>query len=286
LFSATQSDGNLPATLLKKYHVVFDYPKQKLTIAEPGSLRPKGRGSPANIHPQTGIVQLDAVIDGDSCSLALDMGASYSFISEERLLKHAVKHPEWPRVTGTAGCANMWGWWPANEQNFPVVRIPQVKWGTEVFLNIGIVGVTRFSPDGPTLGEWYSGKTAIPVDGFLGPNALKDFRVEIDYANSTIYFEKGNKKAHPDMDLVGISVRQMPDLSYQVAGIVKENGKPAVEGIEPEDIIISIDGFLVKGATMGSVVDKLRGKTGETRVILINRTGKEIRIEGKVKHII
>jgi C-terminal processing protease CtpA/Prc len=78
----------------------------------------------------------------------------------------------------------------------------------------------------------------------------------------------------------------MPDLSYQVAGIVKENGKPAVEGIEPEDMIISIDGFLVKGATMGSVVDKLRGKTGETRVILINRTGKELRIEGKVKHII
>jgi C-terminal processing protease CtpA/Prc len=78
----------------------------------------------------------------------------------------------------------------------------------------------------------------------------------------------------------------MPDLSYQVVGIVIDNGKPAVEGIEPEDIIISIDGFLVKGATMGSVVDKLRGKTGEKRVILINRNGKEIRIEGKVKHII
>jgi transcription elongation factor len=43
---------------------------------------------------------------------------------------------------------------------------------------------------------------------------------------------------------------------------------------------------MVKGATMGSVVDKLRGKTGESRVILINRNGKEIRIEGKVKHII
>lgn len=285
LFSTMQCDGNLPSTLLKKYHIVFDYPKQQLTIAEPGSLKPQGKESPATIHPQTGIVQLDALIDGDNYSFALDMGASYSFIAEETLLKYTEQHPGWPRVTGTAGCANMWGWWPANEQNFQVVRIPQIKWGNEVFENSGMVGVSKFSPSGPTLGEWYSGKTAKPVAGFIGPNLLKAYRVEIDYANSRIYFEKTAANNPGEMELVGISVRQLPDGSYQVAGVVQRNGKPTVEGIKPTDVIISIDDFKIKGATMGNVSERLRGKPGEIRVLVIERGGKRLRIEAKVEHL-
>jgi hypothetical protein len=224
------------------------------------------------------------MIDGDSLRFALDMGASYSFISEETLLKYSNKHNDWPKVTGTLGCANMWGWWPANEQNFPVVRIPQIKWGNETFKNLGFVGVTKFSPDGPTLGEWYSRKTAKPVSGFIGPNALKAYRVQIDYANSLIYFEKGKENDLKEMDMVGISIRQLPDSTYQVLGIVQANGNPSVEGIEPEDIIVSIDGYCTKGATMGVVVDKLRGKPGDTRKIEVERKGKKLKVDAKIEH--
>jgi len=131
LFSTMQVDANLPSTVLKKYHIVFDYPKQELTLAEPGGTNHRGTPTPAAIHPETGIVQIDAIIDGDSLSFALDNGASYSFISEDKLLKYCGLHPDWPRMTGTAGCANMWGWWPANEQSFSVVTsggwIPRCK---------------------------------------------------------------------------------------------------------------------------------------------------------------
>jgi hypothetical protein len=36
------------------------------------------------------------------------------------------------------------------------------------------------------LGAWYSQKAAKPVVGFLGPNALKGLRVEIDYAKGAV----------------------------------------------------------------------------------------------------
>jgi hypothetical protein len=180
----------------------------------------------------------------------------------------------------------MWGWWPANEQQFPVVRIPEIKWGNTRFENLGIVGASDFSPNGPTLGEWYSRKTARPVDGFLGPNALKDYRVEIDYAKGMVYFEKGNPGLQNEMDLVGISVRQLPDKAYQVVGIVQADGKPGVEGLEPEDLILSIDGFKTQGATMGRVVDKLRGKPGDIRVIVVERKGIQIRVEAVVKRFL
>jgi hypothetical protein len=286
LFTTMHNDANLPSSILRKYNIVFDYPKGEFTIADPNSTKPQGTESKAYIHPETGIVQLDAILDGDSLSFALDIGASYSFISEETLLTFSARHPNWPKINGTVGCANMWGWWPANEQQFPVVRIPQIQWGNELFTDIGFAGVTKFSPDGPTLGEWYSRKTAKPVDGFIGPNALKGYRVEIDYANSLVYFEKVKDNDPTEMDMVGMSVRQLPDSTYQVVGLVEMNGKPCVEGIEPEDIIISIDGFQAKGATMGTVVDKLRGKPGDIRKIVTDRKGKEVVVNAWVEHFL
>jgi hypothetical protein len=286
LFSTMHIDANLPSTVLKKYNVVFDYPKRQLTIAEPGGSDHRGKPSPASIQPETGIVQIDAVIDGDSLSFALDNGASYSFISEESLLKIADRHPDWPRMTGTAGCANMWGWWPANEQLFPVVRIPEIQWGQTLLSQVGMVGVPKFSPDGPTLGEWYSGKTARPVDGFLGPNAFKNYRVEIDYKNNRVYFEKGMEPDPGEMDLAGLSVRQLPDSTYQIVGVVYKEDKPMVDGIYPGDILISISDLQTKGKTMGTVVDALRGKPGEKRILILERNGQEFRIEATVKELL
>jgi len=286
LFSTMHSDGNLPSTLLRKYHIIFDYPNQQLTIAEHGSKIPQGKASPASIHPQTGIVQLDAKINGVSYSFALDMGASYSFISEGILENILTHQPGLTKMTGTLGCANMWGWWPANEQQFTVVRVPEFQWGNETFVNTGIVGVPDFSPAGPTLGEWYSRKTARPVDGFLGANLLKNYRIEIDYLNSLVYFEKGAETDAPEMDMVGLSVRQLPDNSYQVVGVAEKNGRPSVEGVEPGDIIIAIDGYLMKGQTMGNVVDKLRGTPGEKRALLLEREGRQFVVEAVVEHFL
>jgi hypothetical protein len=189
LVSAMKSDGNLPATVLKKYQVIFDYPKKQFILAKTGTFRPQGVGSPASINPKTGIVQMDAIIDGENYSFALDMGASYSFISREKLEKLSGLHPWWPRIKGTLGDANMWGWWPENEASFPVIRIPEIQWGNIFIKDPGIVGVTDFSPYGTTLGDWYSRKTAHHVDGFLGSNVLQGSRVEIDYQNSIVYFQ-------------------------------------------------------------------------------------------------
>jgi len=286
LFSTMHNDANLPSTILKKYHVVFDYPNRQLTIAEPGSIQPIGIPSLATINPDNGIIQLDASIDNTKLSFALDNGASYCFISEDKLSFLKDKNPSWPTMTGTAGCANMWGWWPAGEQDFQVVRVPNFLWGKEVLQNVGLVGVPKFSPEGPTLGEWYSRKTVNPVDGFLGANALKNYRVEIDYSHSKVYFWKGSETGNKDMDIVGISVGQLADGSYQVVGIVKKDGKPVVEGISPGDILTSIGEMNVKGKTMGTVVNALRGIPGDIRILQLEREGKQLRVETKVTNML
>ncbi len=285
LFSTMHVDANLPATVLAQYHVVFDYPRLEMTVAEPGSIEPRGERCSAAVHPTTGIVQIDAMVDGEITSFALDNGASYSFVSEEWLARLAERHPDWPRTSGALGCANIWGWWP-EEPTWLVVRVPEIQWGSARLADVGIVGLPKFLPDGSGIGEWYSQKSARPVAGFLGPNALKPFRIEIDYSNGAVYFERsGGVDAH-DMDLVGLTLRPVADGSYQVIGVATIDGRPAVTGVEPGDTLLEVDGLDVTGATMGTVVDALRGEPGELRALVLERDGQKIAAEGRVERFL
>jgi len=285
LFNTMHNDANLPSTVLMQYQVVFDYPGLRLTLAEPGTLRPSGVQLPASVHPQTGIVQIDVVVASDTLSLALDNGASYSFVSEDVLVRLYDQHPDWPRRTGAVGCANIWGWWP-NEESWLVMRLPEIHSGAVQLDQVGMVGLPSFFPNGTTLGEWYSQKTARAVDGFLGPNFLKAYRVELDYQNQAVYFDKGTEFNSYDMDLVGITLRPETDGKYQVIGISRKDGKQTVEGVEPGDILLKIDDLAVTGATMGTVVDALRGKPGDIRILLVERKNQQFRIEAKVERLL
>ena len=286
LLHSMHVDGNLPATVLMKYHVIFDYPNSKLTIARPGVLKVAGSGYPVKLNTETGIFQMDAVIDGDSLSFAFDIGASFSFISEGKLTKFRMKNPGWPIITGTLGCANMWGWWPPDEQTCSVMRIPVLKWGPIQIKGMGLVGVPDIFKDNISLGEWYSKKTLQHVDGFFGLNAIKPFRVEIDFLNKLVYFERGGEFDSHDFDMIGLSVRLLQDNNYQVVGVANINGKASVKKVKPNDILTKIGNLETKGATMGEVVDALRGEPGEKRRLFFLREGKKLTVTAEVFHFL
>jgi hypothetical protein len=286
MFNTMRNDGHLSSRVLQRYQVVFDYPARLLTIAAPGTFERRGTRAPARVNPKTGVVQIDAVIDGDSLSFALDMGASYSFVDSAVVARLLERHPGLPRMTGAVGCANMWGWWPPDEQNAPVVRVPEIMWGPVRLAGVGAVGVPAVAPGGPSLGAWYSRKTARPVNGFLGPNAFKAFRVEVDYASGAVYFEKTAEFDAFDMDLVGLTLRPEDDGSYSVLGVASKDGKPAVEGVEPGDKLLGIGDLETTGATMGTVVDALRGRPGDIRYLILERAGNKFRIEAKVARLL
>ena len=285
LFDTMHNDANLPSTVLRRYQVVLDYPGRRLTLAQPGTLRLRGTRVAAAVQPQTGIVQIDATIGGDSLSLALDNGASYSFVSDEWVESLSRRHPAWPRATGAAGCANIWGWWPA-EATWPLLRVPELRWGAVRLADVGLVGLPRFSPDGPSIGERYSRKSARPVAGFLGPNAFKAFRVGIDYARGFVHFERAARTDRHDLDLVGLTLRLLADGGYEVAGVVRRDGRPVVEGVEPGDRLVQVDGLALTGATMGTAVDALRGRPGEVRDLLLERGGRRFTVRARVTRLL
>jgi hypothetical protein len=285
LFNTMHNDGNLPSTVLQKYDVVFDYPGMQLTIGEPGSIAPRGEPVSASVNRRTGIVQIDAIIGRDSLSFALDNGASYSFASDDVLERISKSVPDCPRSDGAFGCANIWGWWP-EEQSWIVLRLPQILCGPVRFTDVGIVSLPGFFGKGISLGEWYSKKTARHVDGFLGPNSYKAFRVQIDYAKSKVYFERGAEVESHDMDLVGLTLRPGVDGSYEVIGIARKEGRAVVEGIAPGDRLLQVGDLPVTGATMGTVVDGLRGKPDEVRRLVLERNGQPFEVVARVVRLL
>lgn len=278
LFSTMHVDANLPSTVLKKYQAIFDYPAGKLILAKPGTLKPRGVRNNAYIHPQTGIVQMDAKIDDESLSFALDNGASYSFSSAALVERILERHPDCAVTLGAVGHANIWGWWPG-EESWKIIRTPEIIWGAQHLSGIGLVGLPETFP----LALWYSKKTARPVDGILGPNAMHDCRVEIDYQNNAVYFAKTGSSDWRDMDLVGLTLRPLASGDYAILGRAQKDDTDDLPAVQSGDILAKVDDLIVKDATMGTVIDALRGKPGDTHRLTIERNGEIFKVTGTVK---
>jgi hypothetical protein len=131
--------------------------------------------------------------------------------------------------------------------------------------------------------DWYSKKTAAPVLGLLGPNALAGCRVEIDYASSTLYLTKRGDPDSLDMDLVGLTLTRDEDGLFRVVGVAASRGLPAAEGVAEGDKLLSAGGKTLTGATLGSAVDSLRGRPGDKRALEVERDGRRFTVIAPVQ---
>ena len=277
LWKTMPADGNLPSTVLQRYQVVLDYPRLQVEMAAPGRLAHRGLPVPIRVNPKTGIAQVEALVAGEPLSLALDIGASYTFVSSGLLFALAARHPEWPRTEGAVGCANIWGLWP-EEERWQVLRVPELRLGDTKISGLGVVGLPNIFGNNLDLGTWYSRKAAGPVVGFLGPNALKGFRVNLDYRGERLYLERGAADDQRDMDLVGLTLQ--PDGGrWRVLG-------SRVEGVEAGDVVLQVGKTHLSGATMGTAIDALRGKPGDERRLTLERQGRTITVAGRVRRLL
>ena len=277
LFKATKADANLPSSALMNYDVVFDYPGNMLLIKEKGEMKFTGLSLPACINEKTGIVQIDGMCCSDTFSFAIDNGASYTFGSTEFLTKIRSSNPDLKTCRGAIGCANMWGWSPF-EDKWDVISIPELKFGDMVLKNIGMTVPPDFNNEGLGIMDFYSQKSAKPVDGFLGPNLFKEFAVGIDYANRNVYLKKKATLNPEHLDIVGITVRPEENGNYTIIGVVNKEEVPDFTTVLPGDVLLQVDDLKVTGLTMGRVIDSLRGNPGDYHDLIVLRNGIELNI--------
>ena len=269
---------NIPSTVLRNYDVLVDFPGRQFTIGYPGSIKFKGISTKVLLNAQNGLVQIPSQIEKKKFNLALDLGASISFLAEEFFDALAQAHSDWPHMTGAVGPANLWGL--DEETKWKVMRVDRLSYGP---LHLTDVAMVDFPKDRMT---YFATRAGLPTAGLLGAQALLNYRVGIDYARSMVYFDLGRTYQFPDFDVIGLILRPENDGRFTILGIADFEGKPSVTDVQPGDRLVAVDGIAVRGNTMGQVWSMLGGTPGKERKLMIERDGREFSVTAGVRRFL
>jgi len=269
---------NLPSTVLRHYDVLIDFPGKKFSIGPPGSIHFRGSSGKGQINGENGLIQVPSQIEGKKYNLALDIGSSISFLAEDVFDKLAAAHADWPHMTGAVGSASMWGM--DAETKWKVIRADRVHYGPLFLTDVALVELPKEWPD------FFTERAGIPTAGLLGGNVLQNYRVGLDYAHSTVYFEIGRLFTFPDFDVIGLILRPEDDGQYTILGVADFDGTPSVSGVEAGDHLVAVGDIPVRGVTMGQVWAMLGGTPGQERKLTIERNGKQLAVSATVQHFL
>lgn len=268
---------NIPANVLRDYDVLINFPERRVSIGAPGTIQFRGSNEKVRVA-ENGLIQVQTQIENKKYNLALDVGSCISLMSEELFDKLAAAHAEWPRMTGAVGSANMWG--AESETSWKVMRVDRVQFGPLFLTDVPFVAVSK-----PVV-EFFEKRAGMPTIGLLGADMLLNYRVGLDYAHATVYFEIGRMTRFPDFDVIGFVLRPEDDGRYTVLGVAEFEGKPSVEGVQAGDELVAVDNIPVHGSTMGQVWAMLGGTPGQERRLTLRRAGKEFVVPAKVQHFL
>lgn len=273
---------NLPSSVLRHYDVLIDFPGHKFSIGAPGTIHFRGSSARAQINAENGLIQVPSQIEKPKYNLALDLGSSISFLSDEIFDKLAAADPDSPHMTGAVGSANMWGL--DDEPKWRVMRVSRLQYGPLFLTNVVVAEFPKGWMD------FFAKRAGIPTAGLLGANVFLNYRVGLDYAHSLVYFEIGRTFNFPDFDVIGLVLRPEDDGRFTILSVADFEGKPSVQsgpdGIEPGDHLAAVDNIPVRGSTMGQVWSMLGGTPDQERRLTIERAGKQLVVAANVKHFL
>lgn len=267
----------LPSSVLRNYDVLINFPEHRFSIGAPGTIHFRGSSEKVRVT-ENGLIQVPSQIENKKYNLGLDIGSSISFLSEEVFDKLAAGHPDWPHMTGAVGSANMWG--AKAETNWKLMRVDRVQFGPLFLTDAPFVAASK-----PVM-DLFEKRAGMPTVGLLGSNMLLNYRVGLDYAHSTVYFDIGKMTRFPDFDVIGLVLRPEDDGRYTILKVAEFEGKPSVAGVQAGDELIAVDNIPVHVSTMGQVWAMLGGTPGQERKVTIDRAGKQFVAPAKVQHFL
>lgn len=291
-FAPHPVEAMLPAGLLRLFVVTLDYPSRTLSIARPGARKPDGVAAPFAFNTRSGLVAVDVAVDGRSYPMVIDAGSGYSWMRGGVLTQWLTAHPDWRRAQGAIGPSNYNMLDLAFEKEGTIARVPEMSIGAVTLKTVGVLGT------GPVLGRfgdslvgdlfWDNWQKSAPgpVIGWLGANALKPFKLTIDFPNRMTYWQSRTKPDAHDLDQVGITLVRRSD-AYFIGGIVRKANldtpdNATVEGAEIGDELIAVDGLSARGASMDQILSALHGARDARRRLVIEHGGSMKEIDARV----
>lgn len=183
--------GLLPAHILAQHHVIFDYPARRFTLAAPGSLEPIGEAMAMPVSQPMGFPRTEIEIGGERVGMLLDTGPPATIMSEVLVDRWTNEQPDWARHDGAFGVAEALQ--RAGGQVLGTLVAEDVRWA-----GFEVGPVTLAAQREGVFETWMSRMMSAPIVGALGSNVFKDFRIELDYMNETLYVSRPARPTQHD----------------------------------------------------------------------------------------
>jgi len=271
-------EGMVPASILRKYRVILDYPARLFTLATPKS-QPRGMQLDTPIAPGSGFPRIEVEVSGKKYGFLLDTGASFTMVSQSVLDGWTEQHPEWPTARGLTGFANMFG--GAMENGGVMLRLPEMKIGKFSERNAAVVS----RPPG-TFEKWMSGMMSAPIIGALAGNILRDFRVEIDYPHDATYLERNQESTDTDLISVGLVLSIAENGDPIVTGVSSRAAETVKNRVHTNDRLIDVGGRKVNGEPLATIAGLLSGKEDTAVTLTVLRGDEQVNLILPVKRLL
>lgn len=166
--------GNLGHNVLERFRLTIDYAVAILTLEtsdEPRAEGPARAELPFTLaHPAKPLLMVPVEVHGRPFRFALDTGASTTVISPEVARQCEVESAAMPGMIGGGGTVT-------------------ASSGTLKSLAIGSTRITRVRVAVADFLDMLTQVTGTRIDGIVGTNVLRRFRVTIDYPQKTLRLE-------------------------------------------------------------------------------------------------
>jgi hypothetical protein len=263
VFGKQKVDAIFGAPFFEKYQVVIDYDRRELSFLPAGSPPPAGALSIPFSRPDN-IPVVEAELDGVPARFGVDTGARSAlllygpFIEKNNLREKYKAHLE-----------GITGWGIGGPVRSQLARAKSLTIGPAKLTDI----VIRLSTQKKGL------LTGTHLDGLIGPDVLRQFRVTFDYAKNRMYLKKSSVYGTRDAyDRSGAWLGQKGD-HFLVLDVIP--GSPAAQaGLKEGDDVLEINGHATATLLLPEARAQMRALPPGTRVEL------EIRSNGQIRKVV
>ncbi|MEM1082225.1 MAG: hypothetical protein AAGH65_11650, partial [Pseudomonadota bacterium] len=183
LISIDGEKGLLPGHVLAQHHVVMDYVAATITLAPPGSRTPVGQAFPMPVSDPMRFPRTEITIAGETVGMLLDTGPAATILSQKVMKRWHEQHPDWAHYDGAHGLAEALQ--RAGGQVLETLVAEDAQWA-----GVGLDELTLAAQRTGVFERYMSRMMTAPVVGALGSNAFRSLRLELDYANETLYVSR------------------------------------------------------------------------------------------------
>ena len=274
LANGREMNGVIGYELFSHFVVEIDYAALYINLYEPQRYQYSGAGERIPLGLQDGEIYVTAKVtvprhDAFEGQFVIDTGSNNtlllakSFVAEHRLLE-AIGQTMQARGGGVGG---------------------------EVQMSIGRVRnlcIGRFVIDNPVTGFIKVGEITEPGKaGNIGGRLLRRFRVVFDYSRRQMILEPNTHFAETDeMDMTGAALTsEAPAFTVIKVIRVRPDSPAANAGLQPQDIIIAVDGRPATTLTV-SALRKMFRVEGREYLLRVKRGEETLEIKIKLRRII